>query len=122
MRSINRLLVAVLLLVLFTKQGISQQLRLGSNPFGNTKSAVLELQSANQGLLFSRLGDTALINALNPPAGMVVFFPPTHPLLRRAGGVWQSRASTTSIDTTNIANFSHKVRSRFSAGTGIAYN
>src|ERR1044072_7809355 len=122
MRSINRLLVAVLLLVLFTKQGISQQMRLGSNPFGNTKSAVLELQSTNQGLLFSRLADTSFINALNPPDGMVVFFTPTKQLLVRANGYWQSLASTTSIDTTNISGFSQKVRSRFSAGTGIAYN
>ena len=122
MRSINRSLVAVLLLVLFTKEGMSQQMRLGNNPFGNTKSAVLELQSANQGLLFSRLADTAFINALNPPDGMVVFFTPSKQLLVRANGYWQSLASTTSIDTTNISNFSQKVRSRFSAGTGIAYN
>jgi len=122
MRSINRLLVAVLLLVLLTNKGMSQQMRLGNNPFGNTKSAVLELQSANQGLLFSRLADTAFINALNPPDGMVVFFTPTKQLLVRANGYWQSLASTTSIDTTNISNFSQKVRSRFSAGTGIAYN
>lgn len=122
MRSINRLLVAVLLLVLFTKEGMSQQMRLGNNPFGNTKSAVLELQSTNQGLLFSRLADTAFINALNPPDGMVVFFTPTKQLLVRANGYWQSLASTTSIDTTNISGFSQKVRSRFSAGTGIAYN
>lgn len=122
MRSINRLLVAVLLLVLLANEGMSQQMRLGNNPWGNTKSAVLELQSANQGLLFSRLADTALINALNPPDGMVVFFSPTKTLLVRANGAWQSLASTTSIDTTNIANFSQKVRSRFSAGTGISYN
>ncbi|HEY1199859.1 MAG TPA: hypothetical protein VGE79_02710 [Niastella sp.] len=119
---INRLLGTILLLVLFTREGMSQQMRLGNNPWGNTKSAVLELQSANQGLLFSRLADTALINALNPPDGMVVFFSPTKTLLVRANGAWQSLASTTSIDTTNIVNFSQKVRSRFSAGTGISYN
>lgn len=119
---INRLLVAVLLMVLFAKKGMSQQMRLGNNPWGNTKSAVLELQSANQGLLFSRLVDTALINALNPPDGMVVFFTPTKTLLVRANGYWQSLASTTSIDTTNISAFSQKVRSRFSAGSGISYN
>lgn len=119
---ISRLLGIMLLLVLFTREGMSQQLRLGNNPWGNTKSAVLELQSANQGLLFSRLADTALINALNPPDGMVVFFSPTKSLLVRANGAWQTLASTTSIDTTNINNFSQKVRSRFSAGTGIAYN
>lgn len=119
---INIWLGTVLLLVLFTRQGMSQQMRLGNNPWGNTKSAVLELQSANQGLLFSRLADMALINALNPPDGMVVYFTPTKTLLVRANGYWQSLASTTSIDTTNITAFSQKVRSRFSAGTGISYN
>ncbi|THU32073.1 hypothetical protein FAM09_28240 [Niastella caeni] len=93
---INRGLVTILILVLFSKAGLSQQLRLGNNPWTVEKSAVLELQSANQGLLFTRIADTALINALNPPDGMVVYFTPTKRLLLRANGYWQSLASTTS--------------------------
>jgi hypothetical protein len=119
---INRWLGAVLILVLFSKAGLSQQLRLGNNPWTVEKSAVLELQSTNQGLLFTRIADTALINALNPPDGMVVYFTPAKRLLLRANGYWQSLASTTSIDTSNIPNFYSKVRSEFAAGTGISYN
>lgn len=119
---IYRQLVAILLTVLATMEGFSQQLRLGINSAANIKSAVLELQSTNQGLLFTRIADTALINTLNPPDGMVVYFTPASCLLLRAGGVWQSLASTTSIDTTNIPGFYQKVRSLFSAGAGISYN
>jgi len=119
---INRWLVAILILVLFSTEGFSQQLRLGNNPAASTKSAVLELQSTNQGLLFTRISDTALINPLNPPDGMVVYFTPAKRLLLRANGAWQSLASTTSIDTTNIPNFYVKVRSELSGGTGITYN
>jgi hypothetical protein len=119
---INRWLGAVLLLLLFSKTGSSQQLRLGNNPFAVEKSAVLELQSTNQGLLFTRIADTALINTLNPPDGMVVYFTPAKRLLLRASGHWQLLATTTSIDTTNIPNFYGKVRSELSAGTGISYN
>jgi hypothetical protein len=119
---IKRWLGAVLIMVLFSKAGLSQQLRLGNNPWTVEKSAVLELQSANQGLLFTRIADTTLINALNPPDGMVVYFTPSKRLLLRANGYWQSLASTTSIDTSNIPGFYSKVRSEFSAGTGISYN
>lgn len=116
---INRWLGAVLLLVLFSGKGMSQQLKLGSNPFTVEKSAVLELQSNNQGLLFTRITDTALINALNPPDGMVVYFTPTKRMLLRANGYWQSMATTTSIDTTNISNFYQKVRGLFGATAPI---
>ena len=119
---INRWLGAVLIIVLCSKAGLSQQLRLGNNPWTVEKSAVLELQSSNQGLLFTRIADTALINVMNPPDGMVVYFTPTKRLLLRANGYWQSLASTTSIDTNNISNFYLKVRNEFSAGTGISYN
>jgi hypothetical protein len=119
---INRWLGAILIVVLCSTEGFSQQLRLGVNPAITTKSAVLELQSTNQGLLFTRIADTALINTLNPPDGMVVYFTPARGLLLRANGAWQSMASTTSIDTTNIPAFYQKVRSELSGGTGITYN
>jgi hypothetical protein len=119
---INRWLVTILIVVLFTTEGFSQQLHLGSSPAASTKSAVLELHSANQGLLFTRIADTALINTLNPPDGMVVYYTPAKRLLLRANGAWQSLASTTSIDTTNIPNFYLKVRNELSGGTGINYN
>jgi hypothetical protein len=95
---INRWLGAVLIMVLCSKAGLSQQLRLGNNPWTVEKSAVLELQSTNQGLLFTRIADTALINALNPPDGMVVYFTPSKQLLLRANGYWQSLAHTTTLN------------------------
>ena len=103
---INKWLGVMVLCVLFTKAGVSQQMRLGINPWTVEKSAVLELQSTNQGLLFSRIADTTLINALNPPDGMVVFFNPTKQLLLRSNGAWQMLVTP----------------GRLSAGTGISYN
>jgi hypothetical protein len=96
MKITTQLGVAVLL-VLFTKTGMSQQLRLGDNPYGVEKSAVLELKSTNQGLLFPRIADTALINVLNPPDGMVIYFTPTQRLLLRANGYWQPLTPTSSL-------------------------
>lgn len=149
-------IAAVILLVLLNNTANAQQLRLGNNPFGFEKSAVLELQSTNQGLLFPRIADTALINVLNPPDGMVIYHTSQKALLLRANGYWNrltfnsslrlsnlldvSIASPssgqilryngtawvnftpnylTSVDTSNISNFYTKVRSLFSAGTGI---
>ncbi|AEW01247.1 hypothetical protein Niako_5008 [Niastella koreensis GR20-10] len=112
----------MLIVALCTTEGFTQQLRLGISSTANIKSAVLELQSTNQGLLFTRIADTALINTLNPPDGMVVYFTPAKRLLLRASGAWQALASTTSIDTTNIPNFYLKVRNELSGGTGINYN
>jgi len=117
---LNRWLGVTLLTVLCTKAGFSQQLRLGNNPYTVEKSAVLELQSANQGLLFTRIADTALINVLNPPDGMVIYFNPTKQLMLRANGYWKS--FVTSVDTGSIANFSQKVRSLFSASAPITLN
>ena len=67
---------------------LAQQLKLGSNPTALMKSALLELSSANQGLLFPRLSDTISINSSSPPDGMVVYFIPTRQLMLRANGAW----------------------------------
>jgi hypothetical protein len=118
---LNRWRLGVTLLaVLFTKVGFSQQLRLGNNPYTVEKSAVLELQSANQGLLFSRIADTALINVLNPPDGMVIYFNPTKQLLLRSNGYWNS--FVTSVDTGSISNFYQKVHNLFTASAPITLN
>lgn len=81
---------AVLLLLLFCHTAFGQQLRLGNQPYTVEKSAVLELVSTNQGLLFPRIADTTLINALSPPDGMVIYFTVTQQLLVRANGYWQA--------------------------------
>jgi trimeric autotransporter adhesin len=67
----------------------SQQLKLGKFPFRQEKAAVLEMESDNQGLLFPRLSDTALINGLNPLDGTVIYFTGLKKLLLRSNGAWQ---------------------------------
>lgn len=114
-----------MLMILFCNVGNAQQLRLGASQINLVKSAVLELQSDRQGLLFPRVADTTLINALTPPDGMVVYFTPTKQLLIRSNGYWNPVAHTSilaSIDTSHISNFYLKVRGLFSAGSGISYN
>lgn len=72
-----------------------QQLKLGSNPTTLIKSALLELSSTNQGLLFPRLSDTVVINTSSPPDGMVIYFTPTRQLMLRMNGSWQPLVSGT---------------------------
>lgn len=72
---------------------MGQQLKLGANPTALIKSALLELSSTNQGLLFPRLSDTVVINTSSPPDGMVIYFTPTRQLMLRANGSWQPLVS-----------------------------
>ncbi len=94
----TRCIGAGLLLLLLCHKGVSQQLRLGNNPFTVEKSAVLELQSNNQGLLFPRIADTLLINALAPPDGMVIFFTPAKQILVRSNGSWHPLVAASSLN------------------------
>ena len=100
MQGAKRFGAALAVLLLFQK-GYTQQLRLGNNPFTVEKSAVLELQSNNQGLLFPRIADTALINVLNPPDGMVIFFNTLKQLMVRANGGWRILQNTSGITSLN---------------------
>ena len=79
----------LVLLILLSQGAFSQQLKLGKNPSTVAKSAVLELESDNQGLLFTRISDTLLINAMSPPNGMVIYHTLTNQLLLRSQGYWQ---------------------------------
>ncbi|WEK36851.1 MAG: hypothetical protein P0Y53_04990 [Candidatus Pseudobacter hemicellulosilyticus] len=80
----------LMVLLLGCSQLSAQQLKLGVNPWSLTKSALLELNSTNQGLLFTRIADTALINVQSPPDGTVIYFTPMQQLLVRSGGAWKS--------------------------------
>ncbi len=81
----------VLILLLIASNWLfSQQLKLGKLPYQVEKSAVLELHSDNQGLLYPRIGDTASINSLNPLDGTVIYFTPLKKLMLRTGGYWQA--------------------------------
>ena len=93
MRNLLRLWAGILITLLPYSTAWSQQLKLGNNPPVVEKSAVLELNSTNQGLLFTRIADTNLINAKNPPDGMVIYFVPTKQLMVRASGAWQGLAT-----------------------------
>src|SRR5947208_3492223 len=108
--------VAVIVLLLLNRSVFSQQLRLGDNPYGVEKSAVLELSSNNQGLLLPRISDTTSINLLNPPDGMVIYFTPDKRLLLRSNGYWKEltilgvtslngNSGALTMDTGYIANF-----------------
>jgi hypothetical protein len=115
--SLAKLLGAGLILLLWNHTGFSQQLRLGNNPFTVEKSAVLELQSNNQGLLFPRITDTLLINTLNPPDGMVIYFMPLRQLLVRANGFWRIVQSTAAITSLNGLTNSTQTFATGTAGT-----
>src|SRR4051812_48983028 len=92
MRTARSLLMGVCLL-LAGYAGTAQQLRLGSTPYSTEKSAVLELQSDRQGLLLCRISDTALINAMSPPDGMLIYFTPSRQVMIRSNSSWQPLAN-----------------------------
>lgn len=65
-------LIATLILELLSLHIAAQQLKLGNHPTQKEKSAVLELESRNQGLLLTRVADTN--NIAEPPDGMIIYF------------------------------------------------
>ncbi len=95
MKAIKRL--SVILFLFLSKGAISQQLRLGDNPYAVEKSAVLDLVSSNQGLLLPRISDTSLINALTPPDGMMIYYTPASLLMIRKHGYWNAVSSTNEL-------------------------
>lgn len=76
MKKFSPLILISLAVVLFhTKAAASiTQLKIGSNPSMQQKSAILELESNSQGLLLTRVADTNLINVFNPPDGMIIYY------------------------------------------------
>lgn len=85
---------AALFLLVITGTGITAnaQLKIGDNPTSIQKSSILELESTRQGLLLPRLADTAAINALTPPDGMIIYFNPDKSLRLRSNGAWKKIA------------------------------
>ena len=69
------------------------QLKVGDNPTNIQKSSILELESTRQGLLLPRLTDTAAINSLTPPDGMIIFLTTDKSLRIRSNGAWKKLAS-----------------------------
>jgi hypothetical protein len=69
----NRKYFIILFLLHFCCHSFGQ-VKIGKNSSVINKSSILELESNNQGLLLPRISDTLLINNLNPPDGMLIFF------------------------------------------------
>jgi hypothetical protein len=97
MRTIKPLIASALFLFL-AKSSLSQQLRLGDHPYTVEKSAVLDLVSEKQGLLLPRIADTALINAMNPPDGMMIYYTTDAQLLIRKNGYWCELTTSASLN------------------------
>lgn len=78
--------------ILFTAAAFSQ-LKIGTNPTQINKSSILELESDRQGFLLPRLADTAAINTLTPPDGMLIYLSSASAAGRglyiRKSGIWQ---------------------------------
>lgn len=83
---------AFLLLILGTGIAAHAQLKIGDNPTSIQKSSILELESSRQGLLLPRLADTAAINALTPPDGMIIYLNSDKSLRLRSNGSWKKIA------------------------------
>lgn len=80
---------------LLASQSFAQQLKLGNNPTQIEKSAVLQLDSKNQGLLLTRLSDTTDINDLHPPDGMLIYLtkPSNNNIYEHRNGGWRSQSN-----------------------------
>lgn len=98
----------------------AQQLKLGNSPATINKAAVLELESTKQGLLLTRITDTTVAPLTTAPDGTLLFFKGDNSLRIRSGNAWKKALTT--IDSTDIANFSQKVRGLLSAGSGLTFN
>ena len=87
-----RLRIPIILAFLCLGFMANAQLKVGDNPTSIQKSSILELESTRQGLLLPRLADTAAINALNPPDGMIVYLNADKSLRLRSNGTWKKIA------------------------------
>lgn len=84
--------IPLLLSFLFVTVLTQAQLKIGDNPTSIQKSSILELESSRQGLLLPRLADTAAINLLTPPDGMIIFLTTDKSLRLRSNGAWKKIA------------------------------
>jgi hypothetical protein len=102
MKSMKNLLkgLCIVLSLTLVVSKTSAQLKVGTNPTQIQKSSILELESDRQGFLLPRLTDTAAINTLTPPDGMLIYFTPGNNsgkgLYIRKAGIWQ-RITTDSV-------------------------
>ncbi|MEJ7780820.1 MAG: hypothetical protein WKF68_14650 [Daejeonella sp.] len=67
------ILILTGLISVFSTGHVNAQVKIGTNGATIAPASLLELESANQGLLLPRMADTVAINALNPPNGMLIY-------------------------------------------------
>lgn len=84
--------IAVAIALLGVSLVSKAQLKVGDNPTSIHKSSILELESTRQGLLLPRLADTAQINGLTPPDGMIIYLNSDKSLRLRSNGSWKKIA------------------------------
>jgi hypothetical protein len=101
-----RLILTGIALILIDQVAVSQQLKLGNNPFTVQKSAILDMESTNQGLLLVRISDTTLINALTPPDGMLIFFTGDNSLRVRRSSKWSKLLDSAIISLNGLTAYS----------------
>lgn len=76
----------------------AQQLKLGTTPTVINRSALLELESAKQGLLLPRITDTLQSSMMTAPDGMVIFLVSDRSFRVRSNGYW-AKAGTAASGT-----------------------
>lgn len=113
---IPKILVMSLCSLALTKTA-SAQLKIGDNPTTIRQSSILELESDRQGLLLTRLDDTVNINALNPPAGTLIFLNADSSLRIRSNGYWKKLAE---FSTTNVKEIAAGAVSNTGNANGIS--
>lgn len=92
MKHLNPLLLtaACYFLSIFCPSAIKAQMKIGNHPTQINKASILELESNQQGLLLTRIADTADMTALNPPDGMIIYSEQQATLLIRSGYEWKA--------------------------------
>jgi hypothetical protein len=106
-----RLIAGLVCLTLsYWSYGQGGGVKIGNNPTNINKAAILELESTNKGLLLPRVQDTMVLNALNPPDGLMVYVinaPNDQHLYVRHESVWaevQTPASVQSLIDVSLQN------------------
>lgn len=111
MKTIIYSISLALLSIVFSVQ-LNAQVKIGSGGPVVQPSAVLQLESADKGLLLPRLTDTTAINNLNPPDGMMIYLVPDNSIRIRTNGSWKkvnTENSTTLVSLTDYTNSSSNV-------------
>ena len=90
-KAMKKIYISILLLTgLLLTFSAEAQIKIGTNGANIAPASLLELESANQGLLLPRMANTTAIDALNPPIGMMIYITtePSGVYIKKASG-WE---------------------------------